>query len=150
MNPQRLALVDVADAGADALIKQQLAKGWPIRLPSSLDHGVELERLTENVRTKMSDRLPRVGGQLHDRGGKTDGDGVLEVQHGGRPPFGLPPSLARPVQVPGAGHAHVRVQDETTIELHQQMLALWVDPLEPAAGQTAERRGPRVDEDFSL
>jgi|SRR5579864_6029746 len=149
MDPQRLALVDVADAGADALIKQQLPERWPIRLPSSLDHTVELERLGENVRTEISDRLPRVGGQLHDRSGKADGDNVLEGQHGGRPPFGLPPSLARPVEMPGAGHAHVRVQHETIVELHQQMLAVWVDALEPTAGQTAEGRRPRVDDGLS-
>ena len=107
MRPECLALVDVADAGADALLEQQLADRPRLRKTGAPDHLVEVERLGENVRTQVLHRLAVVAHHLDDRSREQNRHRTIEVEHGPRPALGLPPALPGPVKMPGTGHPHV-------------------------------------------
>ena len=52
---------------------------------------------------------------------------------------GLPPPLARPVEVPAAGHAHVGLEGPAVVEVHEQVLAPRLD-----TGDDGARLRPRA------
>ena len=107
MRPECLALVDVADAGADSLLEQQLADRPRLRKTGAPDHLVEVEPLGEDVRTQVLDRLTVVAHDLDDRSREQDGHRIVEAEHGPRPALGLPPAFPGPVKMPGTRHPHV-------------------------------------------
>jgi hypothetical protein len=138
MEPERLALIDVADAGADALIEQQFAKSRAIRVTRSLHHTLELERLGEDIRSQVGDSLMGVNGQLHDGRIEADRDHVVERQDGRRTAFRLTPSLPWAIDVPRPGHPHVGMQGDATVELHDQVLAIRLDAFNAPACESIQ------------
>src|SRR3989442_3404129 len=50
--PERLALIDVADAGADTLLQQQLTKRGCLRAASAADDAIQIKRVDQDVRPK--------------------------------------------------------------------------------------------------
>ena len=139
MAPERFALIDVADARADPLFQQQLSKGGCLGPAGAADDLLELERIDQDVRSQVRHGLPGVANQLHDGRGKADGHDVIETQHRRRAPLRLAPAFAYSVQVPGAGHSHVRMKREPSLELHHEVFAVRFDRLDPPAFQSPDR-----------
>src|SRR2546423_10658783 len=126
-SPERFALVDVANTRTHALLQQQLAEGGCFRDASAADDLVEVERIDQDIRSQVRHRLPGITDQLHDGRGKADGDDIIETQHRGGAPLRLAPALTDAVEVPGAGHPHVRMKGESTLELHHEVFAVRLD-----------------------
>src|SRR6202165_1733806 len=64
--PERLTLIDIADAGADALLEQQLAERGCLRPAGALDDGIEVEWNDQDIRPEVGDGCVRIANQLHD------------------------------------------------------------------------------------
>ena len=88
----------------------------------------------------------RLPGQLDQRRAEADGDCVLGRQYRARQPFRLHPALSWRVQVPGAVHAHVRVENQAGREAHQQVLAHRVDSRDGAAAEAGKFSRSGVDD----
>jgi len=147
--PQGLALIDVAYAGADALLKEQFGNAGGLRSAGAPDHFIQVERIDEDVGPQVAHRQPLVDDQLHEGSGKAHGNGFREGQHGSGAPLRLAPALARPVDMPGAGHPHVRMQRDPALEPHQQVFAVCVDRLEPPPLQSCDRYWPSVQDELA-
>ena len=65
MQPEGFALIDVADAGADPLVEQELADRRPVRLPSSPHDFIQVEMLRQDIRAQVLHRLAAVAYHLH-------------------------------------------------------------------------------------
>ena len=76
---------------------------------------------------------------------EADGHRVGGGEHGLRQPLGSAPALAGRVEVPGAVHAHVGVEDEAGREAQEQVLAHRLDGGDRAPGQAGEVAGPGFD-----
>ena len=141
--PERLALVHVADPAAHPLVEQQLAQRHRAGRPRPGHDLVEWEVVAERVRAEVADRLAAVAHQLQDRRREAHRLPLLEREDDPREVPRPAPALAGPVEVPRAGHAHVRVQGPAAAEAHQQVLADRLDGLQPPADQALEphRRG---------
>src|SRR5207245_5184786 len=63
--PERLALIDVADAGTDPLLEQQLPEGGRIRAAGAADNRVQIESVDQDVGYQLGDRCLRVAKNLH-------------------------------------------------------------------------------------
>ena len=105
--PERLALIDVADAGADALLQQQLSQRRRFRTPGAADHLIEVEGIDQDIGAEVGDRSSGIDHQLHDRRREADRHHLIEGEHGGGASLGLAPALARPVEMPRSGHPHM-------------------------------------------
>ena len=149
LNPERLALIDVADAGADALIKQQFTKPRGSADSNPPDDLVEIKRISEDVGSQVRERQSRVGYQFHDRRSEADCDHIVEGEHGCGTALGLAPPLSSPVQVPRTMHAHMGVQRDPAFELHHEMLAVRLDAFKPARAQARDRLRPGIDHDLA-
>jgi hypothetical protein len=68
--------------------------------------------------------------RLHDRSVEAHGLESLDLDDGPHAARALPPPLARSVQVPGAGHAHVGVEDGPVVPADLDVLAAAVDALD--------------------
>src|SRR5439155_1564594 len=80
--PQCLALIDVAYAGADALLEEQFVNAGGLRSAGAPDHFIQVERIDEDVWPQVADRQALVDDQLHEGRGKAHGNGFREGQHG--------------------------------------------------------------------
>src|SRR3989442_12884649 len=138
--PERLALIDVADAGADTLLQQQLTERGCLRAASAADDAIQIEWVDEDIRSEMGNRCLGIANQLHHGRGEANRHDVVKAQHRGGAPGRLAPALARSVEVPRAGHPHVRVQRDPAFEAHQEMLAIRFDGLDPSAVEAGDRR----------
>ena len=87
----------------------------------------------------MRHRLSGVANQLHHGRGEANRHHVIKTQYRGGAALGLAPAFAYPVQVPGAGHPHVRMKREPSLELHHKVFAVRLDRLDPPAFQSADR-----------
>ncbi len=137
--PERLALIDVADPGADALLQEQLTQRGSFGLAGAADHLVNVKRIDQDVGSQVRHWLSGVPNQLHDRRGEADRHDIIETQHSGDASLRLAPVLAHPVEVPGTGHPHVRVKRKSSFELHHQVFAVRFDRLDTPAFQSADR-----------
>ncbi len=145
-----LGLVDVADPAGDPLVEQghaDLGVGRRPR-PEPVEHVGQVGAVVDEVGAPA--RQHRVAAQvglveqLDDRRREADGHGVVGLDDGPGRPRRLPPALARPVQVPAAGHLHVRVQDAAVGEPDQQVLAEHLDAHDhQVGGHQLARRTPR-------
>src|SRR5256712_9228957 len=86
---------------------------------------------------------PNAGGEEETR------HDVVKAQHRGGAPCRLPPALARPVQMPRAGHPHVRMQRDPALEPHQEMFAVWFDRLHPPSFESRDGRRPGLTDDLA-
>ena len=150
MAPERFALINVADARADLLLQQQLSKGGCLRPSSAADDLLEVERIDQDIRSQVRHRLSGIAHQLHDGRGKADGHDVIETQHRRGAPFRLAPAFACPVQVPGAGHPHVRMKREPSLELHHEVFPVRLDRLDPPAFQSPDRCGTGLTDHLAV
>jgi len=139
MGPQRFALIDVADASADTLLQQQLPQGRCLQLAGAAEDLLEVERVDQDIWSQVRHWLSGIANQLHDGRGEADRDDVIETQHRGGAALRLAPALAHLVEVPGTGHAHVRMKGEPSIELHHEVFAVRFDRLDPPAFQSPDR-----------
>ena len=74
MRPERLAFIDVADAGADTLVEQKLAECLRLGSPGAPNDLLEIEGIDENVGSQVGDRLVDIRNELHDRRREADRD----------------------------------------------------------------------------
>ena len=139
MAPERFALIDVADARADPLFQKQLSKSGCLGSTGTPDDLLEVERIDQDIRSEVRDWLSGIANQLHNGRGEADRHHILETQHRGGAPLRLAPAFANAVEVPGAGHAHVRMKGEPSLELHHEVFAVWLDRLDPPALQSPDR-----------
>jgi len=147
--PERFALIDVADAGADPLLEEQLPQRGCTRVAGTAHDLIEVEGIDQDVRSQVCHWLSGVANQLHDGRGEADRHDIVETQNGGGTPLRLAPALAQPVEVPGAGHPHVRMQREPSLELHDQMFPVRFDRLDPPAFQSSDRCRTGVSDDLA-
>lgn len=99
VDPQRLAFVDIADAGANTLVKEEFPNGGR-RCPGTSNYLIEVKGLDQDVRAQMSDRLLGIGHEFHLWCSETHRHNVIEAKHHGRGPGRLSPALAQPIQMP--------------------------------------------------
>ena len=130
--PERFTLIDVADPGTDALLQQQLSKRGCLGSAGSDDDRIQVEGIDQDIRPKVSDRCACVADQLHHRRGEADRDDIIESEDGRGAPLRLAPALTRLVEVPCAGHPHMGMKGDPTLELHHEMFAVRLDGLDPA------------------
>src|SRR5436190_17008189 len=62
--PERLALIDVAHAGADALVEEQFSNGGSVRPAGASDHFIQIERIDQDIGPEVSDWEALVDHQL--------------------------------------------------------------------------------------
>ncbi len=137
--PQRLALIDVADARADLLLQQQLSERGGVRPARAADDLLEIEWVNQDIRPEVRHRFSGIANQFHDGRGKADRNDVIETQDCGGAPLGQAPALADPIEMPCAGHTHVRMEREPPLELHHEMFAAGLDRLQAPSLQSRDR-----------
>ncbi len=121
-----LALVHVADAGADLLIEQRVGQLGPrFERAKAANALVDVCIRVAEVGAEVLDAWPRR--DRHRRRGETHGGPAVDVDHHASEVGGLPPPLARRMEVPAAGHAQVSVEHQAALEVHEQVLALGFD-----------------------
>jgi len=148
--PERFTLIDVADAGADSLFEQQLSKGGCVRPAGALDHGIQIEWIDQDIRAKMGDGCPGITNQFHHWRSEANRHDIIETEQGGGSPFRQAPALTWPIEVPRAGHPHVRVQRDPALEPHQQMLAVWLDSFHASTLESCDGRRAGVTDHLAL
>ena len=148
--PQHLALVDVAHARGDALVQQQLGRRG--RLVAELGDALHaLGHVDVRVAQVRPERGPPAGvvGEVLgleglDHGGvEAHGLEALDLDDRPHAAGALAPPLARPVQVPRAGHPHVGVEDGAVVPADLDVLpaASTRSITAPMAGRWPFRRG---------
>ncbi len=147
--PERLALIDVADAGTDTLLEEQFPEGGRLRAARAADHLINVERIDQDIGSQVGDRVSGIAHQLHNGRGEANRDDVVEAEHRGGAPLGLAPALPNSVEVPGTGHPHVRMKRQPSFELHDEVFAVGFDRLDPSAFQSPERCRTGVSDDLA-
>ena len=142
--PERFTLIDVADPSAHALLQQQLAKGGRLRLAGAADDPIKVEWIDQDIRPQVGDRCPGIANQLHHWRGEAHRHDVIETEHRGGAPFRLAPALTRAIEMPRAGHPHVRMEGDPSLELHHEMFTVGLDGLDPATLQSRDCLRARV------
>ena len=99
----------------------------------------EIEWVNQDIRPQMRYRFACIADQLHDGRGEANRDDIVETEHRGGAPLGQAPALPHSVEVPGAGHPHVRMQRQPSFELHHEVFAVWLDRLEAPSLQSRDR-----------
>src|SRR5262249_37038109 len=112
--PERLALVHVADAAADSLVKKQVPEGGRPKRACSSNPRVERKVVGQDIRAEVTDGLNRVSHQFHHRRPKEHGLTIAEFKDGARQVAGASPRLPGLVDMPGASHAQVGVKAPAT------------------------------------
>src|ERR1044072_7538194 len=123
----RLALEDVADAGDGTLVEQGFAEHSARRQAEGEDVGAE----------SGQDRVPAQGlTPQHPQGRAAELDRLrlVSCKHCPGRPCRLSPALATAIDVPGAAHPQVAVQDAFA-KAQQQVLAVRIHPFESGAVQ---------------
>jgi hypothetical protein len=77
--PERLALIDVANTSADALLQQQLPKGGCVRAAGTTDDLLDVEWIDQDIRSQVRHRLAGIANQLHKGRGEADCHQVIET-----------------------------------------------------------------------
>ncbi len=144
VHPERLALVDVADARADPLVEQQLTERRRLRQPSSPHDFFRVEPLRQDVWAQVFNGPAAVAHHLYDRRREEDGDRIIETEHRPRAALRLPPTLTGSVEMPGAGHPHVGVQGDLAVEPHDEVLSDRLDREQAVAFEPLDDIGCRL------
>jgi hypothetical protein len=159
---QDLGLVHVADPGGDPLVHQDgadlvIRRGERRHAVEALvDVGIGPAEVRADVGDRAGAGTERAAGMVppvraHHRSGEADGHPVLHLDQRPHQVPGLLPALAGAVQVPGAGHPHVRLQGETALEVDEQVLAHRLDLFDAGARLRAvTRQARRLEADEGL
>ena len=94
VEPQRLTFVNVADAGANTLVKEEFPNGGRRRCPGPSNYLIAVKGLDQDVRAQMSDRLLGMGHEFHLWCSETHRHDVIEAKHNSGGPGRLSPALA--------------------------------------------------------
>jgi len=98
--PERFTLIDVADAGAHALLQEQLSKGGRVGPAGTPDDLIQMKGIDQDIRPEVGHRRLGIANQLHDGRGEAHRHDIRERQHRGGAPRRLAPALARVIEMP--------------------------------------------------
>ena len=123
---QDFRLQHVADSGDDTLVQKYVADRLTRERANPAARVAFVERRPQQIGTQRAELA--VAGELAGRKElgdwyvEPDGDHVLRGDENAHVSGGSLPPHARPVDVPGPVHPHVRVQEQIAGELHEEML----------------------------
>ena len=122
---QNLGLVDIADPGEDALVQQDVGDLAAGALTDTADRLDAVEVIGKKVRTEPPQLVvaPQVLDLQHlrDRDVEAHGNKVFGRHNDPHRSAGPLPALAGAIDVPAAIHPHVRSQQQTATEFHQDV-----------------------------
>jgi hypothetical protein len=146
---ERLAFVDVADAGERSLIEERVADWGVAECSQAAASVVDVEALGEDVRTERRECLVVAGmanGADH-RGAKDDGDRLGNAYDERGEPGRTLPSLARAIKVNAPMHPEVNAQRRPSVEVDEEVLSPGFDRRDARSpsGHVRPERARRAD-----